>query len=128
MKKGRSRNWTEEEFRDYMKGWGKPPGEAKDRVKIGKVPAIMHKFKAKPQDVDFEEADRVNTLHIVLTGDFPFVGAVERDMVDERRRRDDYTGCVRGSVAGNPLQRQAEFHQPLVLGITADERLELGDF
>ena len=80
------------------------------------------------EKVHLEEADALESVHVVLRGDFVAVGLVNGEEFGEGLRGDDHAGGVRGGVPREPFQAQCHFHQILELFVGVHSGLQLRGF
>ncbi len=80
----------------------------------------------EPQEVELEQAERLDRVHLVLAHQPVRVGRLlERHQLGQRFAADDDAGRVRGRVAGDALEVAGEVGDPLDRRVALDQAAEL---
>ena len=75
---------------------------------------VEDRQRDQPEEVHLEEAHPVDGLHLELGRDLVVVVPVEREVLDERPRRDEDPGRVDARVPRDPLEPLAQVEEPPV--------------
>ena len=67
--------------------------------------------RGQAEEIHLQQAEALESLHVVLRGDFFAIGFVERQQFGERLRRDDHAGGVRGGVSREAFQALGYFEK-----------------